>query len=77
MGMTDPFLLEGGEPIDMLVILDSCYSCGATRAQPAERVFEMVAAVKSERYCVEKTRSVTSLSALNLPITSSGTKNMY
>lgn len=30
------------------MLLDSCYSCLATRAQPVERVVEVVAAVKAK-----------------------------
>lgn len=46
--ITDPLYLEGYEPIDILVLLDSSYSCLATRAKPAERVVEVVAAVKAK-----------------------------
>lgn len=51
------------EPIDILVILDSCYSFLATRAQPAERVVEVVAAVKASDTTLKDTARTVSFSS--------------
>lgn len=63
--ITESLYLEGYEPIEILLVLDSYYSCLVTHAKPTERIAEVVAGLRQKILRLEKMHHNTSLSPLS------------